>query len=140
MEDTEKCIMPNFFSPTKLSSQNQKKKCIERDEGVRVKNTYNQLTLTLTLTLASYINGWLKSKEHFHSEIWCTSHEFILIKNFVPKDVELCIMIIIEFKHISTCFVCSLDSTRKSTYFIWTLLDFSDYGSDLRILLGKIFL
>jgi hypothetical protein len=46
----------------------------------------------------------------------------LLIKIFVPKDIELCILIIIEFKYISTCFVCSFDSIRKSTYLVWTLL------------------
>jgi hypothetical protein len=33
-------------------------------------------------------------------------------------------MIIIEFKYISTCFVCSFDSIKKSTYLVWTLLQF----------------
>ena len=53
-----------------------------------------------TQTISDYVlPPWMvKIEKNVHPEIWCTSHGFILIKNFIAKDIELCIMIIIEFK------------------------------------------
>jgi len=35
-----------------------------------------------------YLSGWLKLKKDFHPNIWCTLHEFTLIKKFIPRDVD----------------------------------------------------
>lgn len=87
------------------------------------------------LCCLSTTNCWFKcneknfnKKSHDINNKNCTSHRSILIKSFVAKDTRLRIMIVIQFKYLSTFFVCSLDSTSKSSYIVWILFQFQQSG------------